>query len=78
MKQFNKTYLPEYIIYNRNKYTLEQSCANQNSAKYDLMDLNCKGKKVIQVNVLSRNLKGKTDFFNQPYKPTIWLFTFQT
>ena len=78
MKTFNKTYLPEFINYNGLKYTLEQSCTNERGAKYDLMDLNCKGKKVIQCNVLSKNLKGKTDLWGRPYKPTIWLFTYQT
>jgi len=78
MKTFNKTYLPESITYNGFKYTLEQSCTNANGSKYDVMDLMSKGKKVIKVNVLSRNLRGKMDFFNRPYKPTIWLFTYQT
>ena len=75
MKTFNRTYLPDSIIYNGLKYTLEQSCANANSSKLDAMDLMCQGKKVVKVIVLGRNLKGKTDFFGQPYQPTRWLFS---
>lgn len=78
MKTFNRTYLPESITYNGNKYTLEQSCANANSSKLDAMDLICQGKKVVKVIVLGRNLKGKTDLFGQPYKGTNWLFTHPT
>ena len=78
MKTFNRTYLPDSVTYNGLKYTLEQSCANANSSKYDVMDLMCKGKKVIQVNVLSKNLKSKTDLFGQPYRATTWLFSYNT
>lgn len=75
MKIFNRTYLPETITYNGSVYKMEQSSANENSSRYDVMDLMCKGKKCIRVNVLSRKLKGKTDFFGQPYRPTTWIFT---
>ena len=78
MKTFNKTYLPDSVTYNGLNYTLEQSCANEHSCKLDAMDLMCKGKKVVRVNVLSKNLKGKTDLFGQPYRPTIWLFSHNT
>lgn len=33
------------------------------------------GKSVVAVKVLSKQAKGKTDLFNQPYKPTTWIFT---
>jgi len=78
MQTFNKTYLPDSVTYNGNVYTLEQACANEHSSSLDAMDLMCKDKKVIRVNVLSKNLKGKTDLFNQPYKGTNWLFTHET
>jgi len=75
MKTFNRTYLPSEIKHNNEVYKLEQSSCNENSSKYDVMDLMCQGKKCIRVNVLSRNLKGKTDLHGQPYRPTTWIFT---
>lgn len=39
------------------------------------MDLKALGYKLIRVEVLSRNLKGKTDLHGNPYKPTEWIFT---
>jgi len=78
MKTFKKTYLPDSIQYNGGEYKLEQGCANANSSKNDIMDLMCQNKSCIRVEVLSNKLKGKTDFFGQPYKPSIWIFTHQT
>ena len=64
MKTFNKTYLPEFIVYNKKKY-------DKIIQKTDLHLY----KSIICIKVLSRNLKNKTDLFNQQYKPTVWYFT---
>lgn len=72
MKTFKRTYLPEYINYNGKKYIYNaQESANANMvASLGLSGCVC-------VEVLSRNLKGKLDFHNQPYKPSKHIFTIQ-
>jgi hypothetical protein len=32
------------------------------------------GNKIVLCNVLSKNLRNKTDLHGQPYKPTQWVF----
>lgn len=54
MKTFNKTSLPESIKYNNKTYVYSVE----------------KTVNSIQVNVLNRNLKGKTDLYGNQYKPT--------
>ena len=70
MKIFKRTYLPEYINYNGKKYIYDA----KNSALINQiisLDLgNC-----ICIEVLHRNLKGKLDFHNKPYKPTKHIFS---
>lgn len=38
-------------------------------------ELKAKGIRHITVNVLSSRLKGKTDLWGKPYKPTVWIYT---
>ena len=76
MKTFNRTSLPESIKYNGETYIRDNTNIYANDGIYrQIQTLKASGKKVIQVNVLSRNLKGKTSTFNKPYEPTKWLYT---
>lgn len=61
MKTFFKTFLPESINYNKKVYV-----PNYNPQP---------GQHQIMVKVLSRNLRGKTDFFGKVYQPTKHIFT---
>lgn len=84
MKTFNKDYLPETISYNNEtyynntdvKYTLEIG-KELSDTKLETINTNLKkeGRKMVIVKVLSKNLRGKTDFHGQLYKPTVWIFT---
>lgn len=66
MKVFNRANLPESIMYNGFRYVY--LCGkHENKDKYI-------GKKVIQINVLSRNLRGKTDLYGNPYKASEFIF----
>ena len=78
MKKFNRTWLQEEIFYNGEHY----NCNHRKSAELSSKtlgtikkELSEEGKKCILVNVLSSNLKGKTDLHGQPYKPTTWIYT---
>lgn len=77
MKTFNRTSLPESIVYNGKVYKCDAKASALVSGKkvFSLGELGLIDKSVIFVNVLSKNLKNKTDLFGQPYKPTTWIFT---
>ena len=70
MKTFNKTFLPKEIKYNKKIYVCDHDLTIDKIFE--------KGKEIpkgyIKVLVLQRNLKGKTDAFNQPYKPSVFYF----
>ena len=73
MQTYNKTFLPDSIIngvieYKPNANLTARMQQGEQIPKDELK--NC-----IQVNVLSNNLKGKTDLHGRPYKPTKWIFT---
>jgi hypothetical protein len=76
MKTFNRTSLPEYVTYNGMCYKCDFKASGAICGKkvFDLELLGLKYKKVVAVNVLSKNLKGKTDLYGQPYRPTTWIF----
>lgn len=78
MKTFNRTSLPKTIKYNNRIYSLNNSLSSlimQGITLKSYIDiLKYTSNKVILCNVLSRNLKGKTDFHGLPYKPTQWIF----
>ncbi len=78
MKTFNKTSLPEQINHNGKIYKRDTnlSLININSSLNSYLktcDIN--GLNVVQCNVLSAKLKGKTDLYGKPYQPTTWFFT---
>ena len=77
MKTFKRTSLPESITYNGKTYKCDFKASGAICGKkvFDLVSLGLEHKKVVVVNVLSKNAKGKRDLFGQPYKPTTWLFT---
>lgn len=80
MKQYNKTYLPETITYNGETYSINveiSGAMNANNTPVNTIaaTLREQGRKAILVNVLSRNLRGKTDLHGNPYQPTKWIFT---
>lgn len=66
MKKFSRCNLPESIKYNGKTYIYLCS-KHGNKDRYA-------EKKCVQVNVLSRNLRGKTDLHGKPYKPSEWIF----
>lgn len=78
MKTFNKTYLPEEIVYNGLTYKPNTAVSNLTIQNIKLSDyvnvLKSNGYNLVLCNVLSKNLKGKIDLHNQPYKPTQWIF----
>lgn len=63
MKNFSRTYLVDVIKYNGEKFT------------YQPTEVNNPTKKHVCINVLSKNLKGKTDLFGQPYKATKFIYS---
>ncbi len=80
MKQYNKTYLPDAITYNGNEYKANaritsSMIANNTSVRVISETLKKEGRKMIVVNVLSKNLKGKTDLYGKPYQPNKHIFT---
>ena len=80
MKQYNKKYLPDSIEYNGETYkvNIEISGAmrdNKTPLRTISATLKKEGRKAVLVNVLSSNLKGKTDLHGNLYQPTKWIFT---
>lgn len=71
MKKFNRTNLPEQIKYNNAIYKPDY---NGSDVKQRIKQYNTENKKFVIVNVLSKNLKGKTDLRGNNYKPTVWIF----
>jgi len=69
MKVFHKTHLPDAVIYNKNTYLLN----TKKTVSLMLFKMAPKGKYVI-VEVLSKNLKGKTDLHGRLYSPTRHVF----
>jgi len=79
MKVFKKTFLPEELTYNGYRYVrnIEASAKfSQSPYSWDSFDrYQERGLRPILVEVLSNNLKGKTDLHGKPYEPTKWVFT---
>lgn len=80
MKSFNKTSLPELVVYNGETFTLNTTISAGMALSGTSLDsvqraVKSTGKKCICVNVMSKNLKGKTDLHGKPYKPTQHIFT---
>lgn len=80
MKTYNKSYLPETVIYKgvvyeRNNSISAAMSANNTPISTIRKTLKAEGRKMVLVNVLQRSLRGKTDLHGNPYQPTKWIFT---
>jgi hypothetical protein len=80
MKTFSKTFLPDTVEYNGQIYLKDVFRSAALSAEQVRLsaiqdEVKKEGRKMILVNVLSKNLKGKTDLHGRPYQPTKWIFT---
>lgn len=80
MKQYHKKYLPDNIVYKGDNYKKNVAISgamNANNTPINRINYTLKqmGRKAILVNVLSSNLKGRTDLHGHPYQPTKWIFT---
>lgn len=79
MKTFNS--LPEVIHRKGKVYKVDVTLVHAFATARDVREvkkrLHDMGKTFITVHVLARNLKGKTDLYGQPYKPSTWLFVEQ-
>lgn len=71
MKIFKRANLPEQINYNAKVYEVNIEL----SALYSIGRINKLPHDAIKVEVLNRKLKNKTDIYNRPYKPSIFIFT---
>ena len=71
MKTFKRASLPEQINYNGKVYKVDIEL----SALYSVGRTNKVPNGAIKVEVLSRRLKNRTDIYNRPYKPSIFIFT---
>ena len=69
MKTFKKTFLPEEVSYNNKTYL-----RNAKKTVDLLLNKVNPGGDCVVVEVLSRNLKGKTDLRGNCYKPTKHVF----
>jgi len=80
MKTYRKTFAPEKILYKGDTYTMNGiisgSMKVSNTKPKDTIEaLKSTGKKGILVEVLSSNLKGKTDLHGNQYKPSQFIYT---
>lgn len=73
MKQFNRTSKPDAIKYGKKEYTYFSGT----TLIRHIVEAYCKSHnlKMVQVNVLSRRLKGVTDLHGNPYKPSAFIYT---
>ena len=80
MKTFNRTSLPSSITYNNRVFkpchdgTTTLCLDGYRAFNSFVSDQKASGKKCIMVNVLSRNLKSRTDLHGKLYQPSQWLF----
>lgn len=70
MRIVNRTSLPHQIKLGDNIYELDIHKTTCRRGAYPFDAKNC-----IQVDVLHKNLRGRTDLHDMPYKPTIWIFS---
>lgn len=80
MKTYNRSNLPESIVYNGDTYRLNAAIsagmiANNTSLRTIAHTLKKEGRKMVVVNCLAKGLKGKTDLHGQPYKPNVYIYT---
>ncbi len=70
MKQYNKTHCPEVIEYNNDTYKLNIDATHRYREGVKLSS-----RYHIRVNVLSNNLKGRTDLHGNEYKPNVFIYS---
>ena len=80
MKTINRTYMPDAIYYmgkelKFNTFISGAMSVNRTNPKTIINTLKKEGRVGVLVNVLSRNLRGKTDLYNQPYKPQQYIYS---
>ena len=80
MKQYSRTHLPDFIEYNGETYKVNieiSGAMRDNNTSFNTIaaTLRKEGRKAVLVNVMSKNLRGKTDLHGKPYQPTKWIFT---
>lgn len=80
MKTFSRKSMPDKIKYNGEIYTLNPTISagmkKSNTRPEKVIDaVRSTGKKAVLVEVLSQELKGKTDLHGNTYKPSKWIFT---
>ena len=80
MKQYSRTHLPDSIEYNGETYKVNieiSGAMRDNNTSFNTIaaTLRKEGRKAVLVNVMSKNLRGKTDLHGKPYQPTKWIFT---
>ena len=81
MKTFSKDHLPEKVLYNGKTFTYNHNLTigwERNNTPLAHIQKELKkdgGRQAVVVKVLAKNLRGKLDIHNQPYKPTEWLFS---
>lgn len=70
MKSYNKTHCPEIIEYKGNNYKLDIDATHQFKEGAKLSTRN-----YVKVNVLSKNLKGRTDLHGNLYIPSVFIYS---
>jgi len=70
MKTYNKTHCPDQIIYKGEVYKLNVDATHRLREGQKLSS-----KYHIAVNVLSKNLKGRTDLHGNLYKPNTFIYS---
>lgn len=71
MKTFKRTSLPDQICYNNKVYQMDAEL----SVLYSIGKATKIPQDAIKLEVLSRNLKRKSNLYGKPYEPTIFIFT---
>lgn len=76
MKTFKRTYLPDSIEYNGETYFKNPGISTELAIDSRLLkripdQLKAQGRKAVLVEVLSNNLRGRTDLHGNLYKPTV-------
>jgi hypothetical protein len=77
MRTFKRTSLPETVNYNGENYTLDIKLTSLHHVLPHEVELTAltQKKKIVTVEVMHKNLKGKNDYHGQPYKPNVWIFS---
>lgn len=70
MKQYNKTHCPEVINYKGQDFKKDIEATHKYREGQSI-----KGANHIRVNVLSNNLKGRTDLHGKTYTPNVFIYS---